>query len=126
LAETTQLVAYNRTNAEICEKLGADELVYLPLPALIQSCLDVNPSGDVKEFEVGIFTGDYITGGHDEYVQHVREGAKAAKAANAAEIAIQSGTVGVKSKGPVMKTVSKIASKGETVVERFSGGLLTT
>lgn len=61
LADQSQLIAFNRTNDEICEAIGADELIYLPLQALIDSCMQARTDYAVDGFEVGVFSGQYIT-----------------------------------------------------------------
>jgi glutamine phosphoribosylpyrophosphate amidotransferase len=63
-------------------------LVYLPLDKLIQSCLEGNENGPVKEFETGIFTGDYVTGGHEEYIQYVKRTNLARKAASQVKVEV--------------------------------------
>lgn len=63
------LVAYGRTNFEICELLGCDDLIYLPIQSLVDACLKARKSSQVQSFEVGVFTGNYVTGGQEEYLQ---------------------------------------------------------
>lgn len=59
LADTKELVAYGRTEEEVAEHIGADAVIYQTLPDLINSCSSL--SGYIKNFEVGVFSGEYIT-----------------------------------------------------------------
>ncbi|KAK9247358.1 phosphoribosyltransferase-like protein [Lipomyces tetrasporus] len=71
LADTKELVAYSRTEAEIASAIGADDVIYQTLPDLIAACAE--ESGHVKEFEVGVFTGEYVTGVENGYLEHLEE-----------------------------------------------------
>jgi amidophosphoribosyltransferase len=55
-----ELIAYGRTEEEICREIGADALIYQDIEALKQSISDVNPV--LKSFEASCFDGHYITG----------------------------------------------------------------
>ena len=62
LSKKENLVAYGRTTPEVCQELGCDYMIYLPLQSLVQACLQArNRKSKVDSFEVGVFTGDYIT-----------------------------------------------------------------
>lgn len=52
-------MAYGRTEEEVSEHIGADDVIYQTLPDLIKSCSSL--SGHIKNFEVGVFSGEYIT-----------------------------------------------------------------
>lgn len=69
LADTKALVGYNRTEKEIAEVIGADEVFYQDLQDLIDCCL--GPTA--QNFEVGVFTGKYITGVEDSYLQELEQ-----------------------------------------------------
>ncbi|KAF5026101.1 hypothetical protein F66182_1823 [Fusarium sp. NRRL 66182] len=71
------LVAYNRTQREIAEYLGADEIVFLDVDgenglkaACIEAAQDQTP---VKNLEVGVFTGGYVTGLPDGYLENLSD-----------------------------------------------------
>ncbi|AET40383.1 amidophosphoribosyltransferase Ecym_5648 [Eremothecium cymbalariae DBVPG len=64
LADTKQLVGYNRTVEEIEEELGCDKVLYQSLEDLIDCC----KTEKIKNFEVGVFTGCYVTGVEDGYL----------------------------------------------------------
>lgn len=68
LADTKALVGFNRTEKEIAEVIGADEVFYQDLEDLIECC-----KGDADQFEVGVFTGQYITGIEDNYIQELEK-----------------------------------------------------
>lgn len=53
------MVAYGRTEEEVAEHIGADAVIYQTLPDLIKSCSSL--SGHIKNFEVGVFNGEYVT-----------------------------------------------------------------
>jgi amidophosphoribosyltransferase len=55
-----ELIAYGRTNEEICREITADALVYQDVDALKRSISDVNPV--LQNFEASCFDGVYVTG----------------------------------------------------------------
>eukprot|EP00004_Rigifila_ramosa_P028712 TRINITY_DN983_c0_g1_i2.p1 TRINITY_DN983_c0_g1~~TRINITY_DN983_c0_g1_i2.p1 ORF type:complete len:114 (+),score=31.45 TRINITY_DN983_c0_g1_i2:147-488(+) len=59
-----ELVAHNRTVAEVAEKIGADKVVYQDLDDLIECSWIGNPS--IKQFDCSVFDGVYVTGDVDE------------------------------------------------------------
>lgn len=67
-----ELVAHNRSEAEVSTHIGADLVVYQTLPDLVAACSQFNPA--IVTFDCSVFTGEYITGGVDkEYLQHVEK-----------------------------------------------------
>ncbi len=69
-----ELVAHNRTVEEVCEAIGADKLIYQDVSDLIASTHEGNK--DISEFEVSVFTGEYITGDVDENYLAALNGAR--------------------------------------------------
>ena len=59
-----ELIAYNRTNQEIANLIGADALIYQDLKDLEDAVKAENP--ELTVFEESVFTGEYITPGIDE------------------------------------------------------------
>ncbi|MFL6657780.1 MAG: amidophosphoribosyltransferase [Massilia sp.] len=55
-----ELIAYGRSNEEICREITADKLVYQDVDALKRSISDVNPV--LQSFEASCFDGIYVTG----------------------------------------------------------------
>jgi len=55
-----ELIAYDRTDVEVQEEIGADWLVYQDLDDLIEAVSPGNP--DIDRFDTSVFTGEYITG----------------------------------------------------------------
>jgi amidophosphoribosyltransferase len=55
-----ELIAYGRTDEEVCREITADALVYQDIDALKRSISDANPA--LKNFEASCFDGHYITG----------------------------------------------------------------
>jgi len=54
-----ELVASNRTDAEVAEAIGADWLIYQDLDDLIEAVKYDN--GDIEEFDTSCFSGTYVT-----------------------------------------------------------------
>jgi amidophosphoribosyltransferase len=71
LADTKALVAYGRTEEQIAHEIGADGVFYQELQDLIDACNSCSPSPDVNGYEVGVFTGEYITGVEDSYLEYL-------------------------------------------------------
>ena len=79
-----ELIASDRTDEEIAREIGADQLIYQDLGALIDDVRSVNPV--VTRFEDSCFSGNYITGDvTQEYLDGVeaqrRNGAKQERSA---------------------------------------------
>jgi amidophosphoribosyltransferase len=55
-----ELIAYGRSNEEICREITADKLVYQDVESLKRSISDVNPA--LQNFEASCFDGIYVTG----------------------------------------------------------------
>ena len=55
-----ELIATGRSDEQIAREIGADELIYQDLDALIDDVRSVNPR--VTSFEASCFSGNYITG----------------------------------------------------------------
>ena len=65
-----ELIAYGRSDEEVCREITADKLVYQDIDALRHSISDVNPA--LKSFEASCFDGNYITGDITrEYLDHI-------------------------------------------------------
>jgi amidophosphoribosyltransferase len=71
LASRSELVAYGRDADQIATEIGADAVIYQELDDLIESCHQENP--EIKEFEVGVFSGKYITPVSDDYFTHLEK-----------------------------------------------------
>jgi amidophosphoribosyltransferase len=57
----TELIAHDRTVAEIETAIGADWLIYQDLEDLQRSCLN-GANTDVEEFDCSVFDSQYVTG----------------------------------------------------------------
>ncbi|MBC7414454.1 MAG: amidophosphoribosyltransferase, partial [Herminiimonas sp.] len=55
-----ELIAYGRTEEEVCREITADALVYQDIDSLKRSISDVNPM--LRNFEASCFDGVYVTG----------------------------------------------------------------
>ena len=71
MAATKELIAHNKTEAEVADAIGADELIYQSLDDLISSVQEGNP--DIKDFETSIFTGNYPTQIEKGYLENLEE-----------------------------------------------------
>ncbi|NQD37538.1 amidophosphoribosyltransferase [Permianibacter sp. IMCC34836] len=56
----SELVAYDRTEQQVCELIGADKLIYQDLEDLFACAREGNPN--ITEFEASVFNGQYVTG----------------------------------------------------------------
>lgn len=59
----SELIAHDATVDEICQKIGADWLIFQDLSALIEAAQEGNPN--ITRFEDSLFTGEYLTGDID-------------------------------------------------------------
>ena len=59
-----EFVAYNRTDEQVGELIGADALIYQRIEDLQDSAREGNPS--IRQFECSVFDGHYVTGDIDE------------------------------------------------------------
>ncbi|MGI9291353.1 MAG: amidophosphoribosyltransferase [Gammaproteobacteria bacterium] len=67
---STELVAYDRTEQEIADLIGADWLIYQNLDDLIRAVRYDN--GDIKDFDTSCFSGEYVTGDvTKDYLLHI-------------------------------------------------------
>jgi amidophosphoribosyltransferase len=65
-----ELIAYGRTDEEVCREITADALVYQDVEALKRSISDINPL--LRNFEASCFDGHYITGDISrDYLDHI-------------------------------------------------------
>jgi amidophosphoribosyltransferase len=55
-----ELIAYQRSDAEICREITADDLVYQDIDALKRSISDINPA--LRQLDAACFDGVYVTG----------------------------------------------------------------
>ena len=71
MAATKELIAHDKTETEIADAIGADELIYQTLEDLISSVQEGNP--EIKDFETSIFTGKYPTDIDDGDLENLEE-----------------------------------------------------
>jgi len=60
-----ELMAHNRTEAEVAAEIGADRLIYQDIDDMIDAVTAGNKN--LTKFDCSVFTGDYITGENDTY-----------------------------------------------------------
>lgn len=69
----SELVAYDRTDEEVCKEIGADWLIYQDLCALIKSATPSDEEGK-RKFDCSVFDGKYVTGDIDDlYFKRLEE-----------------------------------------------------
>ena len=67
-----EYVAYNRSNSEICDAIGADWMIYQDLDDLVEACLGAGEN-KIATFDCSCFDGVYVTGGiTDEYLNKLK------------------------------------------------------
>lgn len=69
LTDSKNLIAFNKTEDEVAEVLGCDKVIYQSLEDLIDCC----KTDKIDKFEVGVFTGNYVTGVEDGYLNELAE-----------------------------------------------------
>jgi amidophosphoribosyltransferase len=69
-----ELVAHGRTRQEIAQYINADEIIFQGLDDLKAACIEA-AEGEckVKDFEVGLFNGRYITEVPEGYFEHLSQ-----------------------------------------------------
>jgi amidophosphoribosyltransferase len=71
LADAKELVAHGRTPAEVAREIGSDMVIYQSLEDLVKCVSGFNK--EIKDFEAGVFTGEYITGCPRSYLDHLEK-----------------------------------------------------
>jgi amidophosphoribosyltransferase len=91
----TELIAHERSEEEVREAIGADWLVYQDLSDLIASTC--GEYAHIEHFECSVFTGEYITGVDQAYLNKVdaRRNDVAKKHMNNAAANVDSSVVGI-------------------------------
>src|SRR5690606_38486057 len=66
-----ELIAFGRTQTEVCKEIGADWLIYQELDDLVAASAE--GADGVSEFDCAVFDGKYITGDVDkEYLDKIQ------------------------------------------------------
>ncbi len=68
----SELMAYNRTEEEIAEKIGADWLLYQDLDDLV-AAVKTKKSANVQRFDTSCFNGEYVTDVSPDYIQRLEK-----------------------------------------------------
>ncbi|GKT50007.1 amidophosphoribosyltransferase [Colletotrichum spaethianum] len=106
LATPNELIAHGRSNSEIAEHIGADEVIYQTLEDLAASCAELSPRDPkTQTFEVGVFSGCYVTSIPEGYFERLYEARNSGKKRKA--VVASSGPVaqGSADSGPAAKTI---------------------
>lgn len=128
LASTSELIAFHRSSSEIAALIGADKVIYQTLPDLVAACAELSPRDpSTQQFEVGVFTGKYITPVDDGYLEHlerVRGEKKKCTQKRQAVVNVDAVEEGLKAvtNGSDLKRLKKaILSNVETTLESVNG-----
>lgn len=73
LASPQELIAHEKTREDIAKHIKADEVIYQDLDDLKAACAEASPQGQIKDFEVGVFCGEYKTEVPDGYFEHLSQ-----------------------------------------------------
>ncbi|KAF4444707.1 amidophosphoribosyltransferase [Fusarium acutatum] len=77
LADPVDLVAHGRTNQQIADYIGADEVIFQDLDGpdgLKAACMEAaEDTSKVQDFEVGVFCGKYVTEVPEGYFEHLSD-----------------------------------------------------
>ncbi len=72
MPSASELIAHGRTVDEVCERIGADGLIYQDLVDLVSTAGEWNH--EVASFDCSVFDGCYVTGNiTQEYLDHVEQ-----------------------------------------------------
>lgn len=105
-------MAYNKTEAEIAEHIGADAVIYQTLPDLVASCASL--SSDIVAFEVGVFSGEYVTPVDKNYFEHLESLRGENSLKKRQEAAITAVAAGIASDGDVEQMLSRAKVNGNS------------
>ena len=62
---SSELIAHNRTEEQICKEIGADWLLFQDMEDLVDAVKKGSP--DISGFDASVFTGEYVTGDIDNH-----------------------------------------------------------
>src|ERR1700760_2009853 len=72
LASTAELIAFHKSADEIAVEIDADAVIYQSLSDLEAACAELSPRGATQQrFEVGVFSGQYVTPVDEGYLEHL-------------------------------------------------------
>jgi amidophosphoribosyltransferase len=128
LASTSELIAFHRSPSEIAEQIGADQVIYQTIPDLVAACAELSPRDpSTQQFEVGVFTGKYITPVDDGYLEHIervrgekKKGAQKRQAVINVD-AVEEGLKAATNGADLKRLKTAILSNVETTLESVNG-----
>ena len=99
LASPSELIAHHRTSDEIAQHIHAEKVIFQSLEDVKVACADAVvpglPKHPQQEFEVGIFSGEYVTPvpkGYFEHLEKIRGETKKMKVIERAREAVANGS----------------------------------
>ncbi len=66
MAVKSELIAYDRSEKEIEQEIGADWLVYQNLDDLVKAATPTSERGKGRKYDCSVFNGEYVTGDIDD------------------------------------------------------------
>ncbi len=128
LASTSELIAFHRSSSQIAEIIGADQVIYQTVPDLVAACAELSPRDpSTQQFEVGVFTGKYITPVDDGYLEHLervrgekKKGAQKRQAVVNVD-AVEDGLKAITNGSDLKRLKTVIMSNVETTLESANG-----
>ncbi|RDA85236.1 hypothetical protein CP532_3271 [Ophiocordyceps camponoti-leonardi (nom. inval.)] len=116
LADPAELIAHKKTRHEIAAHIDADDVIYQDLEDLQAACVEAaDGQSDVKDFEVGVFCGEYKTEvpeGYFEHLSRLRERGRKRKNGELDEASTKKPSL-VASSGPVNVASDERKNNGE-------------
>ncbi|RCI12081.1 hypothetical protein L249_0088 [Ophiocordyceps polyrhachis-furcata BCC 54312] len=126
LADPAELIAHKKTRHEIATHIDADDVIYQDLEDLQAACVEAaDGQSDVKDFEVGVFCGEYKTEvpeGYFEHLSRLRERGKKRKNGELDEASTKKPSL-VASSGPVnvaSKNNGEVKHRGDISLHNFA------
>ncbi|KAL9107379.1 MAG: hypothetical protein Q9227_007744 [Pyrenula ochraceoflavens] len=129
LASPAELIAHKRDVSSIAKHIGADSVIYQALDDLSQACIEVAPHSlqdAPREFERGVFCGNYVTPVDDGYFEHLErirgEGRKLKVMDQAREAVVH----GIAQKEQVQMALNGVTVTGEGKIVAAADGCSQT
>ena len=90
------MIAHDRDEASIARHIGATKVIYQTIEDLKAACAELSPRKE-QIFEVGVFSGEYVTpvdAGYFEHLERIRGKTKKLKVVERTKEAVARGSVG--------------------------------
>ncbi|PFH59719.1 hypothetical protein XA68_11955 [Ophiocordyceps unilateralis] len=123
LADPAELIAHKKTRHEIAAHIDADDVIYQDLEDLQAACVEAaEGESEIKDFEVGVFCGEYKTEvpeGYFEHLHRLRQRVKKRKNGDSDESDTSAKRPNlIASSGPLNLAAEPLKSNGSMAEER--------